>query len=78
MSKLPRQFHRSLKSLWVDMAHVSVRSDVPVAGISFFSLIDGKELFEACRVTMTTPQLKALADVICRTTGYYPTAKPTK
>ena len=53
--------------------NISVRAEAPIAGLTFFTLVEGKVLSEACRVNMTTAHLRAIANVICRSINYYPT-----
>ncbi len=73
MSKLRKHLDPSLKSLWVDHMQLSMRAEaIPVLGLTFFTLHDGKKLTEACRVNMSMDHLRGVADVICRAIDYYP------
>ncbi len=63
----------SIKSLWVDHVQLSLRAEaIPIVGLTFFTLHDGKKLTEACRVKMSMAHLRGVADVICRGIDYYP------
>lgn len=61
----------SLQLVWVDRMTLSVRSDIPVATIRFYS-VTPENLVEACRLQTTVKHLHEIVDVICRNTDYYP------
>ena len=76
LSKLRKHPDPSLKSVWVDHVQLSMRAEaIPVLGLTFFTLHDGKRLTEACRVNMSMAHLRSVADVICRGIDYYPTKR---
>lgn len=74
MSKVPKHLHPSLKSVWADFMQLSMQVEaIPISALTFFTLLDGKVLVEACRVNMTTAHLRVVADKICCAIDYYPT-----
>lgn len=66
-----------MKSLWVDTMGMTVRADVPVATLRFFTVLEDAQQ-EACRIQTNVPHLKRMVDVICRSINYYPTKKTGK
>ncbi len=74
MSKVPKHLHPSVKSVWADFMQLSMQKEpAPISALTFFTLLDGRVLDEACRVNMTTAHLRVVADEICCAIDYYPT-----
>jgi hypothetical protein len=71
MAKLPKLIDPSLRLVWVDLAEILVRQDIPIATITFYSSLHDR-IAEACRIQTTTDHLKKIAGIICSITDYYP------
>jgi hypothetical protein len=74
---LPTEERTDLPLTWVDHMMMSVRSDLPVATLRFYSVLlpDSKSEVsksEVCRLQTSVDHLKRMVDVFCRTTNYYP------
>ena len=61
----------ALRLTWTDRMTISLRADVPIATLSFYSL-EPNRLREAARLQASVPHLQEVVDVICRTLDYYP------
>ena len=78
-SELQQQHDPALKSHWVDVMRMSVRTDVSVAELVFSTVHDGKAIVDTVRMHTSVAHLKRVADVICRTLDHQPPKmKPKK
>lgn len=75
LGKIPTIMDAGIKTVWIDRMQLFQRSDLPLATISFSSLIPPDKLVEVGRFQTTVTHLKSIIDVLCRTTDYYPTKK---
>ena len=78
LGKMPTVMDSGIKTVWIDRMQIFQRSDLPLATISFASLVPPDKLAEVGRFQTTVPHLQAIVDVICRTIDYYPTKSPAK
>lgn len=70
--EMPTIVDPTLKTVWVDKTNLYVRSDTPVATVSFSTLVSPDKLIECARIQSTVTHLKATVDMICKTIDYYP------
>ncbi len=78
LGKIPTKMDPGIKTVWIDRMQIFMRSDLPIATISFSSLIPIDMLVEVGRFQTTASHLKGIVDVLCRTIDYYPTKSSAK
>ena len=78
LGKMPTTMDPSIKTVWIDRMQIFHRSDLPLATISFASLVPPDKLVEVGRFQTTVTHLQAIVDVISRTIDYYPTKSSAK
>lgn len=78
LRKMPTIMDPGIKTVWIDRMQLFQRSDLPLATISFSSLIPPDKLVEVGRFQATVTHLKGIVDVICSTIDYYPTKSSAK
>ncbi|BDD87986.1 hypothetical protein [Desulfofustis limnaeus] len=66
----------SIKTLWVDHTHLSIREDDLCMLRMSATLPEG--LFEQAKIMTTKSHLRSLIDVLCKQLEYYPEPKEKK
>ena len=63
----------NLNSAWVDHMHMSVREDVPIAMLAFYTRLPQiEQRLEAARIVTSLEHVHRMIDVLCENTDYYP------
>lgn len=63
IDRLVKDENPQLPLVWVDRMELTIRGDVPIATLRFYSVVGGR-LSEECRIQTTTDHLHRIADVI--------------
>lgn len=71
-ARMPTIVDPGLRLAWADRMTISVRSDIPVATLSFMSVLGGERQLEAGHIQTSIPHLKRMLDVIASSIDYYP------
>lgn len=76
VGELPRRRRADAPVLWVDAMHLQVRSEQPLATLSFEAVIntntDEAHLLEVVRLQTTVEHVTRMLDVLARNLNHYP------
>ena len=75
ITRLERESDPAIRLAWVDRMEVSMRSDIPVGTLRFYSAVGDEKLTEASRIQTSVAHMRQIVDVLCRCLDYYP-SKP--